>query len=357
MDSRATRRTPHGRVASVAGTVREALRDFFLEGQTPLDEERQERLRAVGLRNTTADSRGTIATMNLIRATQNVATGNLGAFTAPDEMMRPLEENLLHFGGVRQVATVARVSTGATLPIPTMDDTTNEGEIVDEDASVNEQTAAMGQVLLGAYKYSSKLIPVSAELLQDSSVGMAAFIGRIIGERIGRGSNRHFTVGTGIGQPEGCLTGATDSGVVTETTDEINWFDVIALKHSVDVAYRRLGAHWMFSDQTLSLLKQMRDKQNRPVWLPSLIPGEPDTLDKDPFVVNNHMPNPAAGAKVLLYGNFAKYTIREAATMDILRLDERFADNHRVAFIAFHRLDGRLIDAGTAPLKYLSLAS
>jgi hypothetical protein len=36
----------------------------------------------------------------------------------------------------------------------------------------------------------------------------------------------------------------------------------------------------------------------------------------------------------------------------LIRLDERFAEYHQVAFLAFSRHDGDLLDAGTDPVKY-----
>jgi hypothetical protein len=60
-------------------------------------------------------------------------------------------------------------------------------------------------------------------------------------ERIGRGTNQHFTTGTGSSQPQGIVTGATTgvtaAGVAAITADEL-----IDLVHSVDPAYRRSAA-------------------------------------------------------------------------------------------------------------------
>ena len=39
----------------------------------------------------------------------------------------------------------------------------------------------------------------------------------------------------------------------------------------------------------------------------------------------------------------------------MLRLVERYADYNQIAFVAFQRWDGALIDAGTHPVKYLAM--
>jgi hypothetical protein len=43
---------------------------------------------------------------------------------------------------------------------------------------------------------------------------------------------------------------------------------------------------------------------------------------------------------------------RDALDVKIIRLNERFADNLQVGFIAFQRSDGNLINAGTNPVKF-----
>src|SRR6185436_13472484 len=102
------------------------------------------------------------------RVAQGVGSGGIGGFTVPDEMMRPLERALLMFGGMRQAATVLRTTTGAALPIPMVNDTGNTGAIVAENNITTEQGVTFTQLVLDAYKFSSKYILISVELMQDS---------------------------------------------------------------------------------------------------------------------------------------------------------------------------------------------
>lgn len=290
------------------------------------------------------------------RATQLAGTDNVGGYSIPDEMMRTLEVNLLAYGGMRRYSEILSTSSGASLPMPTANDVSNEGAIVAEDAAVAEQTVAFGQFTLKAYKYSSKMIPISVELIQDSATDMPGFLGRIIGERLGRITNRHFTTGDGSTKPRGIVTDAANSTVVAGSAAELGFDEVLGLVHSVDPAYRELGAAFMGADSTILKMKLMSDTQGRPLWLPSLISGEPDTFAGFPYVVNQHMPT-GSSAKGLIFGALSKYIIREVTGITFMRLDERYAEYHRVAFLAFLRCDGRLMDAGTAPVKYLTLAA
>jgi HK97 family phage major capsid protein len=290
-----------------------------------------------------------------LRATNVVGTANLGGDTVPDEMMLPLERALLAFGGMRQVSTIISTRTGANLPMPSSNDTTIKGEIILEDAAANEQAIAFGQITLGAFKYSSKMILVSLELMQDSATNMAALVGDAAGERIGRIHNDHFTTGTGTTQPRGITLDSFASGVTTSAATAVAYADLVNLKHSVDPAYR-IGAQWMMSDAIVSILAKLVDGDLRPLWLPSMVAGNPDMILGHPVVINQSMPT-GAGAKAIVFGQLSKYYIREVLEFTLVRLDERYAERAVIAFLAWTRNDGRLRDAGTHPVKHLLLGA
>src|SRR5262249_45965154 len=148
--------------------------------------------------------------------------------------------------------------------------TADEGMILAENTTVTDQDVAFGQLTFNAYKYSSKMVRVSVELMQDSSVNLAEFVGRKLGERIGRVTNRHFTVGTGAGQPTGIVTAATVGKVgAAGQLNSVTVDDLIDVEHAVDPAYRT-NARWMCHDQTIKVIKKLKDSQGRPLWLPGI---------------------------------------------------------------------------------------
>ena len=290
-----------------------------------------------------------------------------GSNTVPDEMMRPLERAMLQFGGMRQVSTIIRTETGADLPIPTNNDTSNKGAILAESSEHTELDVTFGQLVLQAYKYTSRRVNVSVEYLQDNAINAVAFLGDLLGERIGRITNDHFTTGTGSSQPNGVVTAATDSTVEFGTLAP-TYGDLMDLKHSVDPAYRDRGARWMFHDQMLKEIKKIvipgfsGDTAGQPLWRPGLAAGEPNTIDGDPYTINQSMAQPAVGEspavqeKTMLYGDFSKYLIRDVRDITLVRLDERYAELGQVAFLAFSRHDGDLLTGGS-PVKYADAAA
>jgi len=287
----------------------------------------------------------------LERRAQAVGTDSAGGYTVADEFYRQLEEAMKAHGGVREVATVIRTATGSALDMPTVNDTSNKGAILAENAQVSEQDQTFSVVTLNAYKYSSKLIRVSTELLQDSAFDLPGYLARSLGERIARITNEHFTAGDGSSKPNGIVTAAaTGKTGATGQTGTVTYDDLVDLFHSVDPAYRRNGV-WMLSDASLKVIRKLKDSQGLPMWQPGMVAGEPDTILGKRYVINQDMPVMAANAKSIIFGDLSKYVIRDVLGVQVLRLNERYADYGQVGFMAFSRHDGDLLDAGTNPVK------
>jgi HK97 family phage major capsid protein len=321
------------------------------------------RLAHRALDSTVLDARGRIdfAAVEKRLTQVDVVSPDLGGhYTIPDEMMRPLEIAMLEFGGMRQVATVIRTASGAELPNPNLNDTSNAGALLGEGLEHTELDVEFTQLLLHAYKYTSRRVAVSVEYLQDNAINFVGRIGSILGERIGRITNTHFTTGDGSAKPNGIVTAAADSSITTGGAATITYDNIIDLKHSVDPAYRSQGGRFMFNDTTLKILKKIKipqfsgDTSGQPLWRAGLSASEPDTIDGDPYTINQQVAS-GTGTKAMLYGLLSKYLIRDVRDITLVRLDERYAELGVVAFLAFSRHDGDLLDAGTNPVKYLTM--
>lgn len=283
-----------------------------------------------------------------VRNAMSTGTDEQGGYTVPTEVSGTIIEALKAFGGMRSVATVISTSTGVPMSMPTSDGTSEEGEILGENAQAGAADPTFGVVHLTVHKYSSKTVAVPIELLQDSGADIEAFVNARLITRLGRITNRHFTVGTGTGQPSGVLTGATlgTEGAAGQL-DAVTYDDLVELEHSLDPAYREGGrCCFMFADATLKALKKLKDGQGRPLWLPGVDVKEPASILGYRYVINQAVPAMAAGAKSLLFGDFSKYVIRDAMSITMRRFDDSaFAQKGQVGFLAFMRSGGVLTDA------------
>jgi HK97 family phage major capsid protein len=271
-----------------------------------------------------------------------VGTGSAGGFTVPPAFRDKLIETLKFYSGVRQEAEIIRTETGVTLPWMTNDDTGNVGAILGENTAAGEQDILFGSASLDVYMYTSKIVRVSLQLIQDSALNIDEFLPRKLGERIGRIQNQHFTTGTGVSQPTGLLTNGTTVQAGTGNVTGYTYDELVNATLRLDPAYLNGGnLKWMGSQAALAAARKLKDNQGRPLWEPSLKVGVPDSLLGYAYVQNNDMPVPAAGAKSMAFGDFrAGYVVRDVTDMQTMRLTERYAEYLQVGFMAFQRAGG-----------------
>lgn len=300
----------------------------------------------------------------LIKNTMSTTTGSEGGYTVQTDVAKRVLDALKAFGGMRQVSTIITTDAGNPMNFPTSDGTAEEGEILDQNDPASDGDVDFGTKPLPVYKYSSKIVAVPIELLQDSSVDIEAFVrGRIV-TRLGRITNKHFTTGTGSDQPTGLITAASvgKTGASGQTTS-IGFDDLVDLVHSVDPAYRELGqCRWMFNDTTLKALRKLKDENLRPIWMPGdaegITGGLPATLLGYAYTYNQHMASMAASAKSVAFGDFTFYTIRDVMAITFMRFDDSaYAKKGQVGFLAFMRSGGNFIDVGGAVKLYQNAAA
>lgn len=300
----------------------------------------------------------------IVRNTMSTTTDAEGGYLVPDTTVASVLEALKAFGGMRSVANIITTGTGNTMNYPTSDGTAEVGEIVDQNASASDADVSFGVLSLDVYKYSSKVVTVPIELLQDSNVDIEAFVRKRLVSRLGRIMNSHFTTGTGIGQPKGIITAAATgkTGATGQTTTVI-LDDLIDLIHSIDPAYREGGAcRFMFNDSTLKALRKLKDTVGRPIWMPGdaegITGGIPASIFNYPYTINQSMASMAASAKSIAFGDFSFYTIRDVMAMTFYRFtDSAYAKKGQVGFLAFLRSGGNFMDVGGAVKLYVNSAT
>jgi HK97 family phage major capsid protein len=286
---------------------------------------------------------------------QSIGTTTTGGFTIPQAFGPAIEIALKYSSAVLSVAGVMDTDTGATMPYPTLNDAGVLASIVGENTASADQDATFGSVSFGAWVYRT-MGRIPEELLQDSAFDLAALMAEIYGSRIGRAANAHFTTGNGTTQPQGFVAAAT-AGVTLPTgnTTSITYDGVVDLVYSLDPAYRsnRQSCVFMASDSALRVIRKLKDTQNRPIWDGGLRDGETESIMGYRVVVNNDMAAPAANVRSVAFGDFSKYKIRRVRGYTVKRLEERFADALQIGILAFARMDGKMLDAGTGPIRVL----
>ena len=276
---------------------------------------------------------------------QSVGTSSEGGYLVPQTWANDIIVAQKAYGPMNDSSVVSYLVTagGGQLNLPSLDDTSNKGRKVAENTQVNSASLAFGSKALNAYKYTTDVVLVSSELLQDAAYNVQAYITAAMAERMGRIINEVMTTGDGSDDPNGIVT-ATTNGKTAASATAIADVELIDLIHSVDPAYRS-GASFMFNDSTLAALRKRKDTEGRLIWQPGLVAGEPATILGHRFHINNEMAAIGAGAKSVLFGDFKKYTVRQVKGFEFKRLNERYADSDQIGFIGFARYDGELLDS------------
>ena len=295
----------------------------------------------------------------VLRAYQNVGTTTEGGYLVPEGFMAELSKSLLFFGGVREVARTLKTASGNDIPWPNMNDTANSAAILAEsNAALTSPDLVFGSTTLKSWMYATSVLRVSKQLLQDSAINIQSIVIDALGERLARGLNAGLTTGNGTTAPEGVVTGA-GSGVTTASETAFTANEIIDLEHSVNRSYRANGA-FMMNDAVLKEIKKLvtSTTDNTPIWNPGILQaGTPATILGYKYVVNNDMASSiVADAKVMLFGDFSKYVIRDVQDATILSLTERYAEYLQNGYIGYSRHDGRYITSDDA-VKYMVMVN
>jgi HK97 family phage major capsid protein len=326
-----------------------------------LNDKRAERDRALALRGwmlgreanseeiAAADRVGLNLRSDKLALRANSTSSSAGGYTIPQGFLAEREKKIVFYNPLRSVARIIRTETGNSLPFPTIDDTSNSAGVGSENTAPSATDMTFGQITLGAYRYES-LIQVSNELLRDSGLDLAGEIASLLGERIGRKEATDHATGNGTSTAQGVVTGAS-TGVAGATTTTITLANIMGLRNSLDFGYQQNGAFMMHQTIWNSIL-QLADSQSRPLFL-DLLNGNAPRLLGYPVIVNNAMASSiAASAVTVLFGDFSKYYIRDAGDIEIIRLNERYADAYATGFLAVRRTDAKV--AQSAAIKKLT---
>lgn len=327
------------------------------------DKKRPEHLNAFWKLMKNGDRAMTQEDWGVLRNTMSTTTSSQGGYTVPTEVATSVADALKAYGGMRQVAEVIQTSGSNPINFPTSDGTSETGELIAENTTATGADPTFGVVTLTTYKFSSKIVAVPFELLQDTAVDMEGFIRNRLATRLGRSMNTYFTTGTGTAQPNGIVTAAASGKVgLTGQTLTVIADDLVDLVHSVDPAYRALGnCRFMMNDSSLKVIRKLKDTAGRPIFLPGydgLAGPMPDTLLGYPVAINQDVAVMAANAKSILFGDFSFYKIRDEMALTMFRFDDSaYIKLGQIGFLAWMRAGGTLVDVGGCVKYYANSAT
>lgn len=266
----------------------------------------------------------------------SVGTDSDGGYLVPEEYEKTLVDKLQEENFFRKLGMVIHTSGDRKIPVVTGH---GEASWMEENGLYPDSQDTFGQQSIGAYKLGTA-IRVSEELLNDSAFDVETYIANEFARRIGTKEEEAFLIGDGKSKPTGVF-GSAELGVTAGMTS-ITFDDVIDLYHSLRTPYRKKAA-WILNDSTVKTLRKLKDNNGNYIWQPSVTVGTPDTILNRPCYSSSFAPELAAGKRPLIFGDFSYYWIADREYRSFKRLNELYAANGQIGFLASQRVDGLLM--------------
>lgn len=281
---------------------------------------------------------------------QGEGIGSAGGYLVPAGFRNKLVEVRKAFGGVAEVVESYSTSTGNSLTWPSVDDTANEGEIVEEHGTfVAGADLSLDPLALTAYTYatcgaSALPLRVSWELLQDAEFDIQGLVSRALGKRIARAQSKHIVSGTGVKQPQGIKTGLT--GVQIAANTKVTYDDLLHFVHSVDPEYRK-NARWAFNDTSLETIGKIKDANGDPLWrtMNATMGDDPYSgrLLGFPYTIDQAFPDISLSSGTVNWGVFGDlregYVVRHVRDIVLVVNPYSRSSYRETEFSAYARMD------------------
>ena len=263
-----------------------------------------------------------------------------GGYLVPEEYDKRLIDVLDEENIMRSLATKITTSGEHKINIAA---TKPAAAWIEEGGAIQFGNATFDQKLLDAHKLHVA-IKVTEELLYDNAFGLENYIITEFGKALANAEEDAFINGNGTGKPTGLLhaTKGAQTGVTASKTNEIKADEVIDLVYSLKRPYRK-NASFIANDSTLAAVRKLKDGNGVYMWQPALTTGEPDRLFGYPVRTSAYMPEVAADASVLAFGDYRYYNIGDRGVRSMNILKELFAGNGMVAYLMKERVDGILV--------------
>ncbi len=209
----------------------------------------------------------------------------------------------------------------------------------------------------------------SQAMLDDAAFDVEEWLAQEIAREFAAAEGSAFVNGNGTNKPRGFLatatasTGRCDAGVRDAAiyrraarrgrSRPIREEKLIDLVQSLRTPYRQ-GASWVMNSATLARIRKFKTIDGAFLWAPSLAVGQPATLLGYPVVEAEDMPDIAANALSIAFGNFkAGYLIAERGETQVLR--DPYSNKPFVHFYATKRVGGMV--SNSEAIKLLKFAA
>ena len=262
-----------------------------------------------------------------------------GGYLVPEEFEKDIVRGIDETNIIRSIAKVITTANDRKIPIAVGH---SVATWTAENAAYIESNPTFGQKQIDAFKLTD-LVRVSIELLQDAAFDIEGYIIKEFSYAFGVAEEQAFCVGTGVNQPTGIFTAdGGEIGVTAGSATAVTIDDVINLVYSLKAPYRK-NAKFLMNEATVSLIRKLKDGNGNYLWQPSVQAGQPDKILGYDVFTTPFAPTIAGGTLAIAFGDFSNYWIGDRGGRTVQRLNELYATNGQVGYVATERVDGKVI--------------
>jgi len=284
-----------------------------------------------------------------------------GGFAVPRQIDAVIAAALINISPIRAIAQVVQTGTAGYRKLVTTSGTAS-GWV--SEAAPRPETATPRFAEIAPPSGDLYANPAASQaMLDDAAFDLEIWLANEIALEFARAEGTAFVRGTGTNQPEGFLTAAkataldavrafgtlqyVGSGNATGlgTAPDGKLIDII---HALKSGYRQ-GAVFVMNSSTLAAVRKLKTTDGAFLWQPGLVEGQPNRLLGYPVIEAEDMPDIAAGAYPIAFGNFRHgYLIAEHSATRVLR--DPFTNKPFVHFYATKRVGGKVLDSNAIKL-------
>ncbi len=272
---------------------------------------------------------------------QNMSMANNGAIiptTIADRIIRAVKDRC----PILERATVYNVKGTLKVPVWGKANTTHDITVgyQTEFTDITADSGRFTSVDLGGY-LAGALTLIGKSVENNGAFSVVDFIVNQMADEIAVWLEGQLLVGTGSSAAQGAT--ATTTTLTAASATAITADELIDLQAKVKQAYQA-NACWIMNPATFTLIKKLKDANNR-YLLQDDVSGEfPYRLLGKPVFLSDNMPAVAASAKAVLYGDCSGLSVNFRENISIQVLREKYATQHAIGVVSWFEFDSKVTD-------------
>lgn len=256
-----------------------------------------------------------------------------GGYLVPEEYDHRLIDVLTEENIMRGIATKITTSGEHKINIAA---TKPAAAWIEEGEALSFGDATFEQKILDAHKLHVA-IKITEELLYDNAFGLENYIITEFGKALANAEEDAFLNGDGVGKPTGIFDKTKGGESIGTLTAALKSDDILDLIYKLKRPYRK-NASFIMNDATLAQIRKLKDNNGQYLWQPSYQANEPDKI-----LGYNIRTSAFAPTDAIAFGDYKYYNIGDRGSRSFKQLNELFAGNGMIGYVAKERVDGLLI--------------